>query len=114
MRKENWVPRREEVKAKKIDEVRKDAELEEARRSSGGGSSRGDSRRSSGRGGMPSLAQQGIMRRTPSSGPLSKPKPEPADLSKIGTFQNKAPTKIFGPPSFKKVTTTTPTQNAFG
>jgi len=108
LRKNKWIPRREEAKAKTIGEVRQEALLEEeAKRTA---ALRGvDTRRSSGRGGLPSLAQQPQKGKTTSSGLLPKPKMDTADLSKLGTFQKKDLTQTtFAPPqSFKKRPTST-------
>lgn len=98
MRKNKWVPRREEVKAKKIDEVRLEAQQEEARKNAANARASSENRRSSsGRGGYPNLAQQ------------HPPKQEAADLSKIGTFSNQKSPGVthLGPPSFRKFNQTT-------
>jgi len=100
LRKDKWVPRREESKAKKIEEIHLEAKLEEARKSSGGTGSRSDTRRSSGRPGMPTLEEQGLKRRAVSQGPLIKN--EPAHVNNAGFSKDFGQQRPFAPPTFRK------------
>jgi len=83
-----WIPRREEAKARKIDEVHQEAQQEEARKAA---ALRSGSNRSSGSGkGLPSLSQQ--------RGPGTKS--DQADISKVGFSHLKDSSKSTEPRKF--------------